>query len=266
MVNNIVQVIKSDHLKELMNKHINDLIVVMYSSKKCGPCQTIKPTFIKLSKDNLDCFFIYVDMGNFTGELSEYTSSIEGTPKFSFYYNRSEIAYIYGAKEEVLTDTLNKIKNRINEKIREITTQNEKMKTDAPDKNEEYTLGKKVDLLKKLYELSKNGIELSNSYDLNSDYDEMLIEYQFQMNKLRRNKIGQPTEDHQTQNINNLSDNVNSNLDKNLDENQDEKQQRIKKIQELNQLNQMMQLQKMQKIKQLEQIQLMKQKNETSKH
>jgi len=235
MTNNIYQVIKEKDLNEIINDHPQDLLLIMYSSKTCGPCKKIKPLFINMSKENEDSFFVYIDINNYDGDISKYTNGFEGTPKFSFYFNKNEIAIIYGANEQVLKDTYMKLKMKILEKMREFIEQEEQKKHNENkqhienDKTDNKNNIEKIELLKKLHELTQNGVELTKNYDFNSDYNELLAEYNYQMS---------------------LKDNSH-------DDNK--KEEKIKKIQELNQINQMIQMQKIHKLRQLEQLQKLKQ-------
>jgi len=47
MEQNIFQVIKEDHLDEILSNYMQNLVLVMLSSKTCGPCKIIKPKFVE---------------------------------------------------------------------------------------------------------------------------------------------------------------------------------------------------------------------------
>ena len=114
MANNIFQVLKETDLDEIMNDHTQNLVIVMYSTKTCGPCMRIKPKFVSLSRENTDCFFVYIDLNIFEDTSFKYTRSVRGTPKFSYYFNNVEIACVMGADESVVVSTLANLKNKIN--------------------------------------------------------------------------------------------------------------------------------------------------------
>jgi len=121
---NLYQVIKEEDLKEILNDHIHELTVIMFSSNKCQPCKTILPTFVQTAQQRSDCFFVYIDVLTYIDKTRKYTEKLKCTPRFSYYYNNQEIAYVIGKDEKLFTNTLNDLIYRIKEKKAEIKRKN----------------------------------------------------------------------------------------------------------------------------------------------
>lgn len=124
MTNNLFRVIKSSDLDEILRDHNDSIVVVMYSSKTCGPCMNIKPRFCAMAKENADCFFVYIDIYNFEDPKRKYLANLKGTPKFGFYFADTEITEVLGPNDKLLTDTLVAIKNRYETIRKEVEKQN----------------------------------------------------------------------------------------------------------------------------------------------
>lgn len=174
--NNIFQVLSDSDVEEIFNENTQSLIILMFSSKNCGPCMDVKPTFINLAKEHKDCIFLYIDIHNFKDEGGQIMKNVEATPKFSYYFNKQEIAYILGAEKSVLLKTVQDLKDKIEAKKREILAYEQE--------NRQKELMKK-DLLQKLYELSQQGVRLSQQYNMNSDLNEMKWEYEYHLRMLK---------------------------------------------------------------------------------
>lgn len=124
MTNNLFRVIKSSDLDEILRDHNDNIVIVMYSSKTCGPCMNIKPRFCAMAKEHADCFFVYIDIYNFDDPKRKYLANLKGTPKFGFYFADTEITEVLGPNDKLLTDTLVAIKNRYETIRKEVEKQN----------------------------------------------------------------------------------------------------------------------------------------------
>lgn len=293
MPDNLYQVLSSTDVDEILEEHVESLVVIMFSSKSCSPCRQVKPTFVQSSKDNPNCYFLYIDIGNFEDKNLTYLNNVKGTPKFSYFFNNQEIAYILGGDKEVYNNTLHDLKNRIEAKKREI------LLYESENKQKEEM---KRNMLNNLFEIQKAGVRLSKTYNMNSDYNEMKWEYEFHQRMMNQqndensaqhtNVDNHITEQHQQnqqqiqsnqqnflqnqqqtqknqqeQNNNNYNDNNYSQSQYpqiNQNDTESQKQEKLKKIKELNNLNHVMQMQQMMKIQQLRKLQQMKEQNENS--
>lgn len=276
MEQNIFQVVKEDHFDEILNTQMQNLILVMLSSKTCKPCKTFKPKFVDLSKKNKDTVFIYIDRDNYELTQNKYFLQFKFTPTFVFYFGKNQIAFIEGAHEEALVKTISLLKQKIEEKKREFF-EKEKMIEEQKIKELQNTqiplvqqpvqpvqsvvqqqprqavstqnselLAKKMELLNKFKLLAQNGISVPK-YNLDSDYNEMLQEFKNITETL------------------NLQLSQHSNESENSSKNNEEmrkKQEQIRQIQELDKLNQKLQPQTLQKLQHLKKILQMKEQQE----
>ena len=125
MEQNIFQVVKEDHLDEILTNYMQNLVLIMLSSKICGPCKTIKPKFVDLSKKNKDTVFIYIDRDNYEVTQNRYFTQFKFTPTFIFYFGKNQIAFIEGAHEDALIKTIVLLKQKIDDKKKEFNENEE---------------------------------------------------------------------------------------------------------------------------------------------
>jgi thiol-disulfide isomerase/thioredoxin len=295
MEQNIFQVVDESHIDEILSQHLQELCVIMYSSKTCPPCRKIKPKFINLAKQHKNIFFIYVDITNFQITSNKYFKEYLHTPTFLFYIGENKVAFIEGAREQILNETLQQLNHKIEEKkkeiyqkekilaeqkIKEVQNINLNFKSPTPssvtvpndDEVEAIELmNRKIDILNKLKFLMQKGVQLSQSYNLNSNYNDMLMEYLYHTNSQYKQHILDELKPEQTtQHVQkNFIPHQEAEVQQDISEaellqlkEQQMKQQQLKQIQELNIINQRMQLQNIQKLQQLKKIQMMKEQQE----
>jgi thiol-disulfide isomerase/thioredoxin len=264
MENNIFQVTEEQHLDEILQNNAQKLTLIMYSSKTCGPCKLIKPKFVFLSKQNKDCFFAYIDINAFVSTTRKYIMNVECTPKFSYYFGGKEVASFNGAHEQALIDTLTLLKDKIEAKRKETLqkelllskqTQLEIENNHVMDNVNHNTdlMPKKIEILKKLRDLVQNGVILTKAYNLTSNYEEMLAEYELHVS------ANIPSENNKIQKI---PQEMSNNVEPDTQNEEYKKQEQIKQIKELTKINQMMQMQQLYKLQQYKQLQKMKEQLE----
>ncbi len=273
---NIFQVLKESDIDDILANHMKSLVVIMLSSQDCPPCKIIKPKFISLSKEHSDVFFIYVDRTRYHVGSNKYFVKYVYTPTFVFYFGDKQIAFLEGAQEESLVRTLVVLKDKINAKRHEmierdrqlnevvvgnvLDTNDGAINADenmvlAPIDNSTELVRKKIAILNQLRELTQNGAILTRGYNLNSEYDDMVLELQLQTNPQFKKFLASqqhsiaPTMGHKNDHIAEKDDVL-------------ERQEKIRKIQELDLLHQKMQQQSLQKIEQLKKIQQLKERHE----
>lgn len=281
MEQNIFQVVDEHHIDEILSEHLQELCLIMYSSKTCPHCKMMKPKFVNLSKQHKNIFFIYVDKDNFNISTNKYFSECNAIPLFLFYIGENKIAFIEGAQEQALISTLLELNYRIEEKKKELHQkekiiaeqkikelkdlnldkfQNDKLQNSMTnDENAIATIqlmNKKIDILNKLKYLAQNGIQLSQPYNLKSNYEDMFMEYQFHTNPQLKQKVADESKQLQQNQVQTNQNSTDSDLDT------IKKQQQVKQIQELNIINQKMQMQNLQKLQQLKRMQMMKEQEE----
>lgn len=273
MEQNIFQVVKEDHLDEILTNYMQNLVLIMLSSKTCTPCRTIKPKFVDLSKKNKDTVFIYIDRDNYELSNNKYFTQFKYTPTFVFYFGKNQIAYIEGAHEEALVKTIALLKQKIEEKKKEFVEkeralEEQKLKElqnaqipstqshviQVPPSQPSELLKKKMDLLNQFKLLAENGIPVPK-FNLDSDYEEMVHMFKSITDPLNT-QLHQSTVSH-TSTVSNDSEVLKN---KNMEELK--KQEQIRQIQELDKLNQKLQPQTLQKLQHLKKIMQMKEQQE----
>lgn len=268
--NNIYQVLKESDLDEILSDYAQHIVIVMFSSKTCIPCMKIKPRFITMSNEHPDCFFVYIDIDNFDDKTSKYLGTIQSTPKFSYFFNKQEIAYVLGVNEEAINGTLIHLKDKIESKRKEyIEIEQQKQQHQQYQQqnnfhqytNDDQIISMKLDMLKKIYELQKAGFKITKKYGLDDSLEDMINEYEFHQNQNHKSSQikEQIQQNPQSNSIIDVVDNQVQIQVPSIDYSQLEmikKQEQIKKIQELQRLNQIMQMQQLYRLQQQQQQQL----------
>jgi len=174
--NNIFQVLNHSHLDEILKDHLTNIVVIMYSTKTCQPCLSIKPTFIQASRDNPNIFFVYIDTNNFQDTLDKkYTENIKMVPHFSFYYSNKRVVDFKGPNKTLFLTEVAKLKKNLESQIQKVKNQYSEQ-----DKI-------KLDLLNKIHGVENTyGIKISKYYDINSTIEELNSEHNLQLKKLRQ--------------------------------------------------------------------------------
>ena len=116
---NIFRIEDECELEEISLDNPNKIIVIMYSLSDCIPCKKIKPYFINVSKQFLDCMFIYIQLTNFSQKKFVYTNFVKATPYFAFYFNDQLIGKCDDGKEETFINTLIQIYDMVNAVIQQ---------------------------------------------------------------------------------------------------------------------------------------------------
>ena len=273
---NLFQVINELHFDEILENNIQNMTIVMLGSKECGPCKIIKPKFVDLSKQHKDILFIYIDRANYQLGNNKYFNEFAYTPTFVFYFGGHKIAFVEGAHEPSLLSAINVLKQKIDQKRKEIEQKEklledqkrselealnllEKMQNQQPSQQplqqpqvteELILLNKKMEILQQLRNMSNAGVKLTKNYNLDSTLEELLTEYNLQINSQQQSQqLQQPQQPQQSQ-----QPDHNAELLK--------KQEQVKQIKELDLLNQKMQAQSFQKLQQLRKLQQLKEEQE----
>lgn len=84
---------------------VNDnLVIVDFYAKWCGPCQKMKPFFEELSDIHQNVIFMTVDIDN-AEEIAQYYN-VKSLPTFKFIKNRQEIDTVVGADRDLIIQKL----------------------------------------------------------------------------------------------------------------------------------------------------------------
>ena len=98
--------LKEDNLGGILFKE--DKVIVQYGAGWCGNCRVIKPKFKKLSTQNEDVKFIYVDAEKMPN--SREFANVSNLPTFAGFVEGKLIHQTQGNKIEVIEEVLNKIR------------------------------------------------------------------------------------------------------------------------------------------------------------
>jgi len=196
MAQNIFQVVNETHLDHIMKDNMQKLILIMFSSEMCKPCKVFKPKFVNMAKTNKNVLFIYIDNMNYTGTENKYFKECTVTPTFLYYFSNTVVAYIRGIDENALIENLLNIEKKIEARKKQLSLSSlssvplssplpvekqievEKPKFTNPDTE---LMQKKIFLFNKLTELYNSGVKLTGAYTIDSDYDDLLFEYRYQV-------------------------------------------------------------------------------------
>lgn len=102
------QIADSDDLSTKLRDAGNNLVVIDFFAKWCGPCKMISPKIEELAKEYPDVVFLKVDVDECEEIASEY--DISSMPTFVFVKNGSKLDTFSGANFEKLKETLLKHK------------------------------------------------------------------------------------------------------------------------------------------------------------
>lgn len=110
LASNIVSIKSADHFKKLYNG--KKPMVAMYTASWCGPCQNMKPHFIKSAQKFPQITFCLVDTEN--SSLKGLCSTIKGLPTTIFSYNGINIMQQQGGLTRVqLNESLERFQSMI---------------------------------------------------------------------------------------------------------------------------------------------------------
>jgi thiol-disulfide isomerase/thioredoxin len=94
-----------DNLLEYVSN--NSKVMVQFGAGWCGNCKITKPKFKRLSTENEDVTFIYVDAEKFPE--SRGLASVTNLPTFASFLDGKLVKETQGNKEETIKESLNAI-------------------------------------------------------------------------------------------------------------------------------------------------------------
>ena len=105
MASSRIRIIQSvDNFRTLLQSYPNNLIIIDFTAKWCGPCRTIAPQFEKLSLTHEDILFAKVDV-DIVSDLAS-TLNIQTIPTFLIIRNGNELARVNGANFKQLQESI----------------------------------------------------------------------------------------------------------------------------------------------------------------
>lgn len=99
--------LEQDNLKEILSE--NEKVMVQYGASWCGNCKLTKPKFKRLSGENENIQFVYVDAEKF--EDSRSLAPVENLPTFAAFKNGELVKATSGSKPSIINEILDEITN-----------------------------------------------------------------------------------------------------------------------------------------------------------
>ena len=96
-----------DNLGEVLSS--NKKVMVQYGATWCGNCRLVKPKFKRLSTENEDIAFLYVDAEKLPG--TRQFADVSNLPTFAGFVDGKLVKQSQGNKIEVIQDVLNEVTN-----------------------------------------------------------------------------------------------------------------------------------------------------------
>ncbi|MDA9016602.1 thioredoxin family protein [bacterium] len=96
-----------DNLGEVLSS--NKKVMVQYGATWCGNCRLVKPKFKRMSTENEDVKFVYVDAEKLPG--SRQFADVSNLPTFAGFVDGKLVKQSQGNKIEVIQDVLNEVTN-----------------------------------------------------------------------------------------------------------------------------------------------------------
>lgn len=97
--------LQEDNLSQLVTEH--DKVIVQYGATWCGNCRLVKPKFKRLSGENEEVKFIYVDAEKLPNSRS--LAEVKNLPTFAGFKSGQLVANNAGNKEDNIKQILNAI-------------------------------------------------------------------------------------------------------------------------------------------------------------
>ena len=96
-----------DNLGEVLSS--NKKVMVQYGATWCGNCRLTKPKFKRLSTENEDITFLYVDAEKLHG--TRQFADVSNLPTFAGFVDGKLVKQSQGNKIEVIQDVLHEVTN-----------------------------------------------------------------------------------------------------------------------------------------------------------
>jgi len=96
-----------DNLGEVLSS--NKKVMVQYGATWCGNCRLTKPKFKRLSNENEDITFLYVDAEKLPG--TRQFADVSNLPTFAGFVDGKLVKQSQGNKVEVIQEVLDEVTN-----------------------------------------------------------------------------------------------------------------------------------------------------------
>lgn len=99
--------LNNDNLDTILSS--NDMVMVQYGAGWCGNCKITKPKFKKLSQENPEVSFVYVDAEKFPN--SRQFADVTNLPTFAGFKKGNLVKQLQGNKIETIQEVLHEVTN-----------------------------------------------------------------------------------------------------------------------------------------------------------
>lgn len=97
--------LENDNLKEIVDE--NELVMVQYGAAWCGNCRLTKPKFKRMSGENENIKFVYVDAEKLPNSRS--LAEVKNLPTFAGFKNGKLVNQVTTNKIDLVKDIVNEI-------------------------------------------------------------------------------------------------------------------------------------------------------------
>lgn len=178
-------------LNRMINKNKSTLVIIIYIAPNDEASMNAITPIKELSKKYPNYYFMFVDVKNFDDLNTDYYD-VQYVPLYIVYYNGIPVSQYIGLNFDLIKKNLELLTNTLINKSCTPSTQSlqesEESLHSKGSSNEGYDDNiEKATYMRKLFMLTKQGVQLTNSYSMDSDLDEIIWEYNLHVNphKLR---------------------------------------------------------------------------------
>jgi thioredoxin 1 len=98
-----------DDIQELIDG--NTHVIVQFGASWCGPCKVLKPKVDKISFENSDIVFAYIDLE--TGEQFAQKMKVQAVPTVIGFHNSEIVETLVGPSDIAVKGLVEKLRTRV---------------------------------------------------------------------------------------------------------------------------------------------------------
>lgn len=98
-----------DNIRELIDG--NTHVVIQFGASWCVPCMQLKPKVEKISFENSDVVFAYIDVEDAHGFSME--SNVQSVPTVIGFHNSVEVVRVVGNNETAVKELVEKVRSKL---------------------------------------------------------------------------------------------------------------------------------------------------------
>ncbi len=99
-----------DDIQELIDG--NTHVIVQFGASWCGPCKVLKPKVDKISFENSDIVFAYIDLE--TGEQFAQKMKVQAVPTVIGFHNSKVVETLIGPSDAAVKSLVENLRSRVN--------------------------------------------------------------------------------------------------------------------------------------------------------